>query len=160
MMGAAKANIFYHGTAVASVVGGKDYGVAKQATLHSVRVLDYQGNGSFSNVIAGLNWVIANHADPAVVNMSLGVASVSSSLNSAVANTVAAGIPVVVASGNRKVEGISWDACNWSPASAPSAITVGATTSSDSRDTSYSTYGSCLDLFAPGTSILVATNNR
>ena len=158
--GRSETEYFYHGTAVASIVGGKDNGVASSAYLHSVRVLDDDGNGTYSGVIAGLNWVIANHSDPAVVNMSLGGSSVSSSLNNAVASTVAAGIPVVVSSGNRKDAGDSWDACDWSPASAASALTVGATTIYDSRDTSYSTYGACLDLFAPGTNILCADNSN
>jgi Subtilisin-like serine proteases len=156
--GRSESEYYFHGTAVASIVGGKDYGVAKNVHLHSVRVLDYQGQGTFSKVVKGLDWVIAHHTSPAVVNMSLGGSSVSSSLNNAVASTVNAGITVVVSSGNRLGTTDSWDACNWSPASAPLAITVGATTSSDSRDTSYSTYGTCLDLFAPGTSILSATN--
>ncbi len=149
---------FGHGTAVASVVGGSTYGVAKGVYLHAVRVLDYLGNGSISDVIAGLNWVIANRFDPAVVNMSLGDDTIMSSLNTAVANTVSAGITVVVASGNVKTDE-SYAACDWSPASVPSALTVGATTSSDARG-SFSTYGSCLDLFAPGSNVLGADNSN
>ena len=147
---------FGHGTKVAGVIGSSTYGVAKSVYLHSVRVLDNTGDGSFTNVIAGINWVIDNHSSPAVINMSLGVKSTSTSINTAVANAVAAGITVVVAAGNTQSTGGA-DACTWTPASELSALTVGATTSSDSRDTSYSNYGSCLDLFAPGTFILTTT---
>jgi len=137
-----------HGTHVAGTVGGKNYGVAKQTTLIPVRVLDCNGSGSFSTVIAGLDWIAANHkaGNAAVVNMSLG-GSASSTLDGAVRNLITKGIHVVVAAGNS-----SADACNYSPARVPDAITVGATTSSDSR-ASYSNTGSCLDLFAPGSSI-------
>jgi subtilisin family serine protease len=135
-----------HGTHVTGTIGGTTWGMAKAATLVPVRVLDCTGSGSLSGVIAGLDWVVANAKKPAVVNMSLG-AGASSTLDTAVANTVAAGITVVVAAGND-----SADACNYSPARAPSAITVGATTSSDAR-ASYSNYGTCLDVFAPGSSI-------
>lgn len=135
-----------HGTHVSGTIGGTTFGMAKAATLVPVRVLDCTGSGSLSGVIAGLDWVVANAKKPAVVNMSLG-AGASSTLDTAVANTVAAGITVVVAAGND-----SADACNYSPARAPSAITVGATTSSDAR-ASYSNYGTCLDVFAPGSSI-------
>jgi len=142
-----------HGTMVASVIGGTTAGVAKEVYIHALRVLNNLGKGSASDIVAALNWVITNHSDPAVVNMSLGANYIISSLNTAVANTVAAGITVVVSSGN--IEDGVVDACDWSPASAPSALTVGAINDEDER-AYYSTYGACLDLFAPGDGVLVA----
>jgi subtilisin family serine protease len=138
-----------HGTHVAGTTGGTTYGVAKQVTLHSVRVLNCSGSGSTSGVIAGVDWVTANHVKPAVVNMSLG-GSVSSALDQAVSNSIAAGVSYAVAAGNS-----SANACNSSPARVASANTVGATTSTDARS-SFSNFGSCLDLFAPGSSITSA----
>lgn len=139
-----------HGTHVAGTVGGTTYGVAKAVSLVAVRVLDCAGSGSSSSVVAGIDWAIADHASgPAVLNMSLG-GGFSSALNSAVDRAVADGITVVVAAGNSNA-----DACSTSPASTASALTVGATTSSDSR-ASYSNFGSCLDLFAPGSGITSA----
>lgn len=135
-----------HGTHVAGTIGSATWGIAKAVTLVPVRVLDCTGSGLLSGVIAGLDWVVANGTKPAVINMSLG-ASASSTLDKAVANTVAAGIPVVVSAGNSTT-----DACTASPARVPSAITVGATTSADAR-ADYSNFGTCLDLFAPGSSI-------
>jgi subtilisin family serine protease len=143
-----------HGTHVAGTVGGTTWGVAKKAQLIPVRVLNCQGNGTTAGVIAGVDWVTANHVKPAVANMSLG-GGASTALDAAVANAVSAGVTMVVAAGNDNA-----NACNYSPARAASAITVGATTSSDAR-ASYSNYGNCLDLFAPGSSITSAwyTNN-
>jgi len=143
-----------HGTHVAGTVGGTNYGVAPQVSLVAVRVLNCSGSGTISGVIAGLNWVIENHlaGQPAVANISLG-GSYSAALNTATANTVADGVSVAVAAGNSNA-----NACNYSPASAPSAITVGATANTDWR-ASYSNYGSCLDLFAPGSSIKSAWNS-
>lgn len=138
-----------HGTHVAGTVGGTTYGVAKQTKLYAVRVLECSGSGSFSGVIAGVDWVTANHVKPAVANMSLG-GGASSSVDQAVANAVSAGVTMVVAAGNSNA-----NACNYSPARAASAITVGATTSTDAR-ASYSNFGSCLDIFAPGSSITSA----
>ncbi|MGA0081924.1 MAG: S8 family serine peptidase, partial [Ilumatobacteraceae bacterium] len=137
-----------HGTHVAGTIASQTYGVAKAARLVPVRVLDCNGSGTYSGVIAGLDWIAQNRPTNqlAVVNMSLG-GGASSSLDSAVASLVASGVAVVVAAGNSNV-----DACTTSPARAASAITVGATTSSDSR-ASFSNYGSCLDLFAPGSNI-------
>ena len=135
-----------HGTHVAGTVGGNTYGVAKGVRLKAVRVLDCTGSGTTTSVISGINWVTANKTLPAVANMSLG-GGYSSALNTAVANSIAAGITYAVAAGNSNT-----DACSGSPASTATAITVGATTSADAR-ASYSNYGACLDLFAPGSSI-------
>jgi len=138
-----------HGTHVAGTVGGTIYGVAKGVTLHAVRVLDAAGSGTTAGVINGINWVRTNAIKPAVANMSLG-GGYSASLNNAVAAAVTSGVSFAVAAGNSNA-----NACNYSPASTPSAITVGATTSTDAR-ASYSNYGSCLDVFAPGSSITSA----
>lgn len=135
-----------HGTHVAGTVGGSTYGVAKGVTLYAVRVLDCSGSGSTSGVIAGVDWVTRNHVKPAVANMSLG-GGASTSLDNAVNNSINAGVTYAIAAGNS-----NRNACNYSPARVSAAITVGATTSSDTR-ASYSNYGSCLDLFAPGSSI-------
>jgi subtilisin family serine protease len=138
-----------HGTHVAGTVGGTQWGVAKETQLVAVRVLDCNGSGTMSGVIAGVDWVAANHVKPAVANMSLG-GGASSTLDNAVANAVARGVTFVVAAGNSNA-----NACNYSPARAASAITVGATTSSDAR-ASYSNFGTCLDVFAPGSAITSA----
>ena len=135
-----------HGTHVAGTVGGTTWGVAKGASLIPVRVLDCAGSGSYSGIIAGIDWMAASTLRPAVANMSLG-GGISSAVNAAVAGAVSKGITMVVAAGNANA-----DACNYSPASEPSAITVGATASNDTR-ASYSNFGSCLDIFAPGSSI-------
>lgn len=135
-----------HGTHVSGTVGGTTYGVAKGVTLVPVRVLDCTGSGSSSGVIAGIDWMVGVAPAGSVANMSLG-GGFSSTLNSAVANAVSKGITMVVAAGNS-----SADACSSSPSSEPSAITVGATTSTDAM-ASYSNYGTCVDLFAPGSSI-------
>ena len=135
-----------HGTHVAGTVGSATWGIAKGVTLVPVRVLDCNGSGTTSGVIAGVDWVAKNGQRPGVLNLSLG-GGASTSLDTAVANTVAAGYTVVVAAGNANA-----NACDYSPARAPTAITVGATTSSDAR-ASYSNFGSCLDLFGPGSSI-------
>lgn len=138
-----------HGTHVAGTVGGSTYGVAKGVTLVAVRVLDCNGSGTTSGVIAGINWVTAHRIKPAVANMSLG-GSASSTLDTAVQNSINAGVTYAIAAGNSNA-----NACNYSPARAAAAITVGATTSADAR-ASYSNYGTCLDLFAPGSSITSA----
>lgn len=135
-----------HGTHVAGTIGSSTYGVAKQVNLVAVKVLDCNGSGYNSTVISGIDWVIANKRSPAVINMSLG-GSFDTALNSALTNATNAGISVVVAAGNE-----SRDACLSSPASAASAITVGATNSDDSV-AYYSNLGSCVDLFAPGSGI-------
>ncbi|MDA1360498.1 S8 family serine peptidase [Glycomyces luteolus] len=138
-----------HGTHVAGTIGGTIYGVAKDVTLHGVRVLNNSGSGTTAGVINGINWVRTNAIKPAVANMSLG-GGYSAALNNAVAAAVSSGVSFAVAAGNE-----NQNACNVSPASTPSAITVGATTSTDAR-ASYSNYGSCLDVFAPGSSITSA----
>ncbi len=138
-----------HGTHVAGTVGGSTYGVAKSSLPRGVRVLNCSGSGSTSGVIAGVDWVRNNHIDPAVANMSLG-GGASSALDAAVNNLANAGVPIAVAAGNSNA-----NACNSSPARAANAITVGSTTSSDARS-SFSNFGTCLDIFAPGSGITSA----
>jgi subtilisin family serine protease len=138
-----------HGTHVAGTVGGSTYGVAKSVSLRAVRVLNCSGSGSTSGVIAGVNWVAANRVLPAVANMSLG-GGASSALDTAVNNAINAGVTFAVAAGNSNA-----NACNYSPSRTAAAITVGATTSTDAR-ASYSNFGTCVDIFAPGSSITSA----
>ena len=147
-----------HGTHVAGTVGGTTYGVAKDVTLVPVRVLDCNGSGTYAAVIAGMNWVRTSHpvGVPGVVNMSLG-GGFSSSINSAVDALVNSGITVVVASGNDGSDPYWGNACNSSPGSAASAITVNASTSSD-QAASFSNYGSCTDIYAPGSGVRSATH--
>ena len=140
-----------HGTHVAGIVGGSTYGVAKGARLFAVRVLNCTGSGTTSGVIAGVDWVTLNHTKPAVANMSLG-GGVSSSLDTAVRNSIAAGVTYAIAAG-----GANQDAANSSPGRVSEAITVGASTSNDARSSS-SNFGSVVDIFAPGSSILSAWN--
>ncbi|MCL2916253.1 S8 family peptidase [Shewanella corallii] len=135
-----------HGTHVAGTIGASTYGVAKNSSIVGVRVLDCQGSGSNSGVISGVDWVAQNATGPSVANMSLG-GGASQALDTAVSNAVAAGITFVVAAGND-----NQDACNYSPARAASAITVGSTDDNDSRS-SFSNFGECLDIFAPGRNI-------
>jgi subtilisin family serine protease len=135
-----------HGTHVAGTAAGTTYGVAKGATIHPVRVLGCNGSGTTSMVIAGIDWVTRNHQHPAVANMSLG-GSASTALDNAVRSSIAAGVTYAVAAGNE-----NRDACGSSPARVSTALTVGATTNTDAR-ASFSNYGACLDLFAPGQAI-------
>jgi len=137
-----------HGTHVAGTIGGTNSGVAKSVNLVAVRVLDCNGSGTTSSVVAGLDWVVADHAPgtPAVANLSLG-GGASSTLDAAVQRVIDDGVTVAVAAGNSNV-----DACTQSPARATKALTVGATGSTDTR-ASFSNFGSCLDVFAPGVSI-------
>jgi aqualysin 1 len=137
-----------HGTHVAGTVGGATYGIAKGATLVAVRVLDCGGSGSWSGVIAGMDWVTANRVLPAVANMSLG-GGASTAVDDATKRMIAAGVSTSVAAGNGNQGGRAQNACNYSPARVPEAITIGATTKTDAK-TSWSNYGSCVDFFAPG----------
>lgn len=139
-----------HGTHVAGTVGGKTYGVAKAVTLIAVRVLGCDNKGSYSNIIAGVNWVTNQKrlapTVPMVANMSLGGLA-SSALDTAVYNSINAGVVYVVSAGNDNKP-----ACNYSPARTAGTITVGATDTTDTR-ASFSNYGACVDIFAPGVSI-------
>ena len=138
-----------HGTHVAGTVGGSTYGVAKGVLLRAVKVLNCSGSGSTSGIIAGIDWVRVNHIKPAVANMSLG-GGFSSSLNTATNNLANAGVFIAVAAGNN-----NGNACNNSPASAANATTVMSSTSSDAKS-SFSNWGSCAHLYAPGSSITSA----
>jgi len=135
-----------HGTHVAGTVGGSTYGVAKNVSLVPIRILGCDGSGASSNVIAGLDWILKNGKKPAVVNISLG-GEANASLDSAVENLFNNGYVMVVAAGNSNT-----DACSSSPARVSKAITVAATDNTDTR-ASYSNYGSCVDIFAPGSQI-------
>ena len=135
-----------HGTHVAGTVGASTYGVAKAVRLRGVRVLNCSGSGSWSGIIAGMDWVRLNHIKPAVANMSLG-GGYSSSVNTAANNLSNAGVFVAVAAGNSNA-----NACNYSPASAANVTSVASSTSSDAKS-SFSNYGSCTHLYAPGSSI-------
>jgi subtilisin family serine protease len=140
-----------HGTHVAATAAGTTFGVAKQALIVPVRVLDCAGSGFLSGVIGGIDWIAQNHSigSPAVVNMSLG-GGASSTLDAAVDSLVAKGIATVVAAGNS-----SADACGYSPARTPSAITVAASSTTDAFAT-FSNFGTCVDIVAPGVSVLSA----
>ncbi|MET8250454.1 S8 family serine peptidase [Micromonospora sp. NPDC005197] len=139
-----------HGTHVAGTVGGSSYGVAKGVQLVGVRVLNCSGSGTNAGVIAGVDWVTQNAIKPAVANMSLG-GGANSSLDTAVRNSIASGVTYGLAAGNDN----GANACNTSPGRTAEAITVGSTTSSDARS-SFSNIGTCLDIFAPGSSITSA----
>lgn len=135
-----------HGTHVAGTVAGATWGVAKAARLVPVRVFGCTGGSANSTIIAGINWVASNHVKPAVANMSLG-GPASSATDTATNNLINAGVTVVVAAGNDNA-----NACNYSPARVANAITVGSTTSTDARS-SFSNFGTCVNIFAPGSSI-------
>jgi subtilisin family serine protease len=144
-----------HGTHVAGTVGGTSYGVAKKVSLIPVRVLNCQGSGTNSGVIAGINWAIKNHTtNKAVANMSLG-GGVSSTLDAAINNLINDGVTVVVAAGNSAAI-----ACNYSPARVPNAITVAASTDTDTL-AYFSNFGTCVDIIVPGfdiTSSVIGSN--
>lgn len=138
-----------HGSHVAATIGGNTYGVAKNVRLHGIRVLGCNGIGTIASAVEGIDWVTANHISPAVANMSMG-SNASPLMDFAVQGSIDAGVTYVVAAGNN-----NGSACNYSPARLPSAITVGASDQSDTK-ASFSNYGSCVDLFAPGVSITSA----
>lgn len=141
-----------HGTHTASLVGGSTYGVAKAVTIVPVRVLNCSnGNSSSATLYTAINWIIEHHqaGTPAIVNMSVGMTK-SIALNDAVKSLIADGLIVVAAAGNQ-----NRDACLYSPGSEPSAITVGAIDRADVRAT-YSNWGSCIDIFAPGSDLVGA----
>jgi serine protease len=136
-----------HGTHVAGTVGSQTYGVAKGVKLKAVRVLSCSGSGSNAGVIQGMDWVTNNATLPAVANMSLGSQGTSTASNAAVQRMVNAGVVLVTASGNDNS-----DACGFTPGNAPGTINVASTAQGDSRS-SFSNYGSCIDIFAPGSNI-------
>ena len=145
---------------MAGTVGGSTYGVAKKVKLVSVRVLDCKGSGTWSGVIKGIDFVTSDH-DPgerAVANMSLG-GGASDAVDLAVSRSIADGVTYVVAAGNGNSAGVAQDACNSSPAKVPAAITIGATDRTDMKS-SWSNFGSCVDLFAPGVDILSARYSK
>ncbi|WP_031032330.1 S8 family peptidase [Streptomyces albus] len=140
-----------HGTHVASTVAGEAHGVAKKADVVAVRVLDDNGSGTTEQVVAGIDWVAKNAKAPSVANMSLG-GGADEALDTAVRNSIEAGVTFAVAAGNE-----SSDAGNSSPARVKEAITVGATDNKDAQAT-FSNYGDVVDLYAPGVDITGAWN--
>ena len=146
-----------HGTHVAGTLGGTTYGVAKNVTLRAGRVVNCQGSGTVAMAIAGVDWIANNGQTPAVVNMSLGYGNVQS-LRDAVENSIAAGYNYAVAAGNGDFFGTPLNACFESPAGAANALTVGATASNDA-EASFSNYGTCVDILAPGVAVLSAWYN-
>lgn len=139
-----------HGTHCAGTIGGKTYGVAKRTTLHAAKVLSDRGSGSYSGIIGSLDYVMTKGSKPAVWSASLGGPGSSHAMKKAIDDATKAGILVSVAAGNS-----NRDACSFSPAFVPSAITVGATSSNDQR-AGFSNYGTCLDIYAPGVGVLSA----
>jgi len=135
-----------HGTHVGGTVGGTAHGIAKQVKLVAVRVLNCSGSGTTAQVVAGIDWVTNNAVKPATANMSLG-GGVDAALDSAVSRSIASGVTYAIASGNSNT-----NACNFSPARVPEAITVNSSTNTDARS-SFSNYGTCTDIFAPGSNI-------
>jgi subtilisin family serine protease len=142
-----------HGTHVAGTTGGNSYGVAKRVRLVAVKVLNCSGSGTFAGVAAGIDWVTGNHTSgPAVANMSLGGSGSDTATENAVRNSIRDGVVYAIASGNS-----SSDACNFTPARVAEAITVNATERTDAR-ASFSNFGTCTDIFAPGVGITSAWN--
>jgi subtilisin family serine protease len=140
-----------HGSHVAGTVGGTYSGVAKGVTIRTGRVVNCSGGGTASMAIAGMDWIRLNGVKPSVVNMSLGYGNLAS-VRTAASSLVAAGFTVVAAAGNGDFAGVPIDACTESPAGAPTVITVGSTTSTDA-ESSFSNYGTCVDILAPGSGI-------
>ena len=138
-----------HGTHVAGTIAGSTYGVAKAAQVIAVRVFGCSGGAPFSTIIAAVDWVTANAVKPAVTNMSL-AGGYYLPVNQAVQASIASGVVYALAAANDNA-----NACNYSPASTPEAITVGSSTSGDVRSY-FSNWGSCVDLFAPGSDITSA----
>merc|ERR1712129_221089 len=141
-----------HGTHCAGTAAGDTFGVAPGSAVRSVKVLGDNSRGQWSWIIGGLDWVATSSTRPAVVSMSLGALGLQNALRDGVDAAVSSGVVVVVAGGNN-----NQDACGASPAFVPSAITVGSTTSLDTRS-SFSNYGSCTDIWAPGSRIASATH--
>jgi subtilisin family serine protease len=142
-----------HGTHVGGTVGGTRYGVAKGVSLVAVRVLNCSGSGTTAQVVAGVDWVTNNAVKPATANMSLG-GGVDTAIDTAVSRSISSGVTYAIASGNSN----GANACNFSPARVPAAITVNASTSTDARAT-FSNIGTCTDIFAPGQGIASAWLN-
>lgn len=145
-----------HGTHVAGTVGGTTYGVAKDASLFAVRVLDCNGSGTTAQVVAGIDWVTANHRPLSVANMSLG-GSASTAIDTAVRNSISAGVSYAIAAGNGFLGLFAQNACNTSPARVTEAMTVSATDSADKKP-SWANIGTCVDWFAPGINVTSAWN--
>jgi subtilisin family serine protease len=141
-----------HGTHVSGTIGGATVGLAKAAHLVAVRVLDCNGSGTNAGVIKGIDWVTKNAKKPAVANMSLG-GGASATLDAAVQRSIQAGVTYSIAAGNE-----NQNACNDSPARVGAAITVGATDAKDNR-ASFSNFGTCVDIFAPGVNIVSSFAN-
>ncbi|MCX4507950.1 S8 family peptidase [Streptomyces anulatus] len=135
-----------HGTHVATTAAGTVYGVAKKAKIVAVRVLNNSGSGTTAGVIAGVDWITANHVASSVANVSLG-GGPSTTLDNAVRRSIASGVTYSIAAGNSNAP-----ASGFSPARVETALTVGATTRTDARAT-YSNHGPLVDLFAPGSDI-------
>jgi subtilisin family serine protease len=142
-----------HGTHVSGTIGGTTFGVAKGVTLVAVRVFGCGNSTTTAAIIAGVDWVTGNHqaGEPAVANMSLG-GGANASLDTAVRNMIADGVSCAIAAGNGNVLGFPVNSCNQSPARVAEGITVGASDINDAK-ASFSNYGTCVDLHAPGVSI-------
>ncbi|MFC8236647.1 S8 family serine peptidase, partial [Streptomyces sp. NPDC057284] len=141
-----------HGTHVAGTIAGATFGVAKKAKIVAVRVLDDSGSGTTEQVVAGIDWVTAHHEGPSVANMSLG-GGADPALDAAVQKAIASGVTFAVAAGNE-----SADASEGSPARVPEAITVASSTVDDEQS-SFSNYGSVVDIYAPGSDITSSWND-